>query len=400
MTTTLWDTTGGDVVKALVAERRAGGAVSAGLAVTLVVVVDEKNVGKAEQAAMIASQQHPCRLIIVIRRQVDSADRLDAEVQVGGRLGPIEAVVMRMYGRLSLHAESVVLPLLAPDAPVVTWWHGPPPDELAADPLAVLADRRVTDTSLADDPIAALHQRVADFAPGDTDLAWTRITPWRSLLASAFDGVTATATQGRVAAAAGNPSAILLSAWVSQRLGIASAVERSSGPGVTEVEVLLKEEDVPGPDGTPGPRTGSSASAGPTGGWRRCRVRGSRSASSHCSGGSSATFSRRRSAGSTWTRSTARCSRRPRASPGWRNAPPAGRSCGVTRRRPGRPPLPAADHPAGGCRPLRRRGARPDQRDRPVHVDVRAHLDRRQPLSPAPALRRRLRCSTRRWFDS
>ena len=195
MTTTLWDTSGGDVVKALIAERRAGGAVASGLAVTLVVVVDEPNVSRAEQAAMVASQQHPCRLIIVIRRQVTSSDRLDAEVQVGGRLGPIEAVVMRMYGRLSLHAESVVLPLLAPDAPVVTWWHGPPPDELATDPLAVLADRRVTDTSLAEDPIAALHQRVTDFAPGDTDLAWTRITPWRSLLASAFDGLTATATQ-------------------------------------------------------------------------------------------------------------------------------------------------------------------------------------------------------------
>ena len=54
--------------------------------------------------------------------------RLDAEVLIGGRLGPGEAVVMRMYGRLALHAESVVLPLLAADAPVVTWWHGRPPE--------------------------------------------------------------------------------------------------------------------------------------------------------------------------------------------------------------------------------------------------------------------------------
>ena len=43
--------------------------------------------------------------------------RLDAEVLIGGRLGPGESIVMRMYGRLGLHAESVVLPLLAPDAP-------------------------------------------------------------------------------------------------------------------------------------------------------------------------------------------------------------------------------------------------------------------------------------------
>ena len=126
--TTLWDTTGTAVVKALAAERRTGGAVLSGLALTLVVVVDEKNVALAEAAATTAASRHPCRLLVVIRRQVDApVPRLDAEVLVGGRLGPGESVVMRMYGRLGLHAESVTLPLLAPDAPVVTWWRGPAP---------------------------------------------------------------------------------------------------------------------------------------------------------------------------------------------------------------------------------------------------------------------------------
>ena len=60
---------------------------------------------------------------------------------------------MRMYGRLGLHAESVVLPLLAADAPVVTWWHAAPPDRLATDALAVFADRRITDSSIAEDPL-------------------------------------------------------------------------------------------------------------------------------------------------------------------------------------------------------------------------------------------------------
>ena len=125
MASTLWDTTGSEVVETLLAERRAAGALASGLALTLVVVVDEKRVQEAEQAATIAAAAHPCRVLIVVRR-VDRArtTRLDAEVQVGGRLGATEAVVMRMYGRLALHAESVVLPLLAPDAPVVTWWHG------------------------------------------------------------------------------------------------------------------------------------------------------------------------------------------------------------------------------------------------------------------------------------
>ena len=117
--TTLWDTTGTEVVKALGAERRAHGAVASGLALTLVVVVDEAHVADAERAATRAAAEHPCRLLVVVRRRPDAPEsRLDAEVLIGGRLGPGEAAVLRMYGRLALHAESVVLPLLAPDAPV------------------------------------------------------------------------------------------------------------------------------------------------------------------------------------------------------------------------------------------------------------------------------------------
>ncbi len=243
MTTTLWDTNGGDIVKALSAERRAGGAVASGLAVTFVTIVDEKNIADAERAATIAAQAHPCRLLMVIRRQIETADRLDAEVQVGGRLGPIEAVVMRMYGRLTLHSESVVLPLLAPDAPVVTWWHGAPPDLIATDALGVLADRRVTDCALAPDPMAALQKRAEDFAPGDTDLAWTRATPWRSLLASAFDASAAQARAARVSAEEGNPTAALLAGWLSSRLGVPADIVASKGPGITEVEVDLTEDD-------------------------------------------------------------------------------------------------------------------------------------------------------------
>src|SRR5947199_10030862 len=137
MAVTLWDTTGTEIVHALLSERRAAGALASGLALSLVVVVDEKNVAEAEQAATQAAAAHPCRLLVVVRRKVDGDNRLDAEVQVGGRLGPTEAVVMRMYGRLSLHAESVVLPLLAPAAPGVSWCHAAAPAEVATCALGV-----------------------------------------------------------------------------------------------------------------------------------------------------------------------------------------------------------------------------------------------------------------------
>jgi glucose-6-phosphate dehydrogenase assembly protein OpcA len=241
--TTLWDTSGSEMLRALLAERRAAGALASGLALTLVVVVDEKRVQEAESAATVAAAAHPCRLLIVVRRSLDVDNRLDAEVQVGGRLGPTEAIVMRMHGRLTLHAESVVLPLLAPDAPVVTWWHGAPPDDIATDALGVLANRRITDCAQAEDPIHALRLRADNFAPGDTDLAWTRTTPWRALLASALDAVEAKPVSAMIGTEVGNPSAALICGWLRSRLGIEAAVESSDGPGITHVEIRTERAD-------------------------------------------------------------------------------------------------------------------------------------------------------------
>jgi glucose-6-phosphate dehydrogenase assembly protein OpcA len=240
VSTILWDTNGTEIVKTLAMERRAAGALASGLALTLVVIVDEQHVEEARAAATAAAAAHPCRELVVVRRKVEADDRLDAEVEIGGAFGANESVVMRMYGRLTLHAESVVLPLLASDAPVVTWWHDDVPDNLAYDALAVLASRRVTDSSTAEDPMVALRKRSKDYAPGDTDLAWTRTTPWRALLASGFDDLAAVPTSAEIWAEAGNPSAALLGGWLTSRLGIKVKRTTSDGPGITAVEVRFE----------------------------------------------------------------------------------------------------------------------------------------------------------------
>jgi glucose-6-phosphate dehydrogenase assembly protein OpcA len=222
--TTLWDTTGTEVLRELAAERRNGG-VASGLALTLIVVVDERQVRWVEEAVTVAAATHPCRLLAVTRQGGPASqvpDRLDAEIVVGGRVGGCEAVILRMQGRLALHAESVVIPLLAPDVPVVTWWHAPPPDRISTDPLGVVAERRITDTAQAADPVAALRQRAVDYAAGDTDLAWTRLTRWRTLVAGALDQAVAAApvTAASVTAPAGDASGALLVGWLKARLGI------------------------------------------------------------------------------------------------------------------------------------------------------------------------------------
>ncbi|MDP9792127.1 glucose-6-phosphate dehydrogenase assembly protein OpcA [Catenuloplanes nepalensis] len=241
----LWDTTGNEVVKALAAERRSAGGVASGLALTLIAVVDEKRVREAEAAATIAASAHPCRLLIVVRSDVESQrSRLDAEIVVGGRLGPAEAAVLRMYGRLALHAESVVMPLLAPDVPVVSWWHSEPPEQIANDFLGVVADRRITDSAQAPDPVAALKQRAKDYAPGDTDLTWTRITLWRTLVASAFDTTSEQVTGAIIVAPELDPTAALMGGWLSARLGITPVFEPTTEhPRMRSVELQCANGD-------------------------------------------------------------------------------------------------------------------------------------------------------------
>jgi glucose-6-phosphate dehydrogenase assembly protein OpcA len=203
-------------------------------------VTDEAHGADAEAAATHAAAHHPCRLLVVVRRRPDAPEsRLDAEVLIGGRLGPGEAVVMRMYGRLALHAESVVLPLLAPDAPVVTWWYSEPPYKIAHDPLGVLAGRRITDCALAPVEMAALQKRAADYAPGDTDLGWTRTTLWRALCASAFDSVQGPVRSAKVIGAAGHVTRALLAGWLSSRLGIEAEQVDAEGTGLSRVELEL-----------------------------------------------------------------------------------------------------------------------------------------------------------------
>lgn len=233
----LWDTTATEVVTALASERQSAGGTS-GLALNLVVIVDEKGEREAEAALTLAAQQHPCRLLIVVRRDNHHTDpRLDAEIVVGGRLGPCEAVVMRMYGPLANHAESVVMPLLAPDVPVVTCWFVPPPHCAAEDPLGAFADRRISYSARSQDPVAALAVRASDYNPGDTDLCWTRITYWRSLIASAFDTATADAASVTITADAADPSASLLAGWLGGRLGIR--------PTIADTEVIRNSEHLP-----------------------------------------------------------------------------------------------------------------------------------------------------------
>jgi glucose-6-phosphate dehydrogenase assembly protein OpcA len=231
MIITLDDTSSAMVSAALLRARRSAGSPAQGLVLTLIVVCDESEFADALEASMAAGREHPSRILLVVSSGGRHAG-LDAEVHIGEGT-PGEVVVIRMRGAVANHPASVVRPLLLPDSPVVIWWPGKPPADQSADELAKLTSRRLTDAAAAQRPLAALKARAKDYSPGDTDLSWTRLTPWRALLAAALDQYPTAVTSAGVEAEKSNPSADLLEAWLHSRLKVDVKRSVSGGPGVT-----------------------------------------------------------------------------------------------------------------------------------------------------------------------
>lgn len=221
MIITLSDTDTRDVARELVSRRDDGGVVATGRVLTLIVLAARgDDLETIIATANDVSREHPARVLVLVAGDPRAADRLDAELRLGGDAGAAEIVVMHLAGEIGEHPEAIVTPLLLPDTPVVAWWPSTPPQVPAASPIGALAQRRITD-SLADPDDAAIFARRSGYTPGDSDLAWSRLTPWRGMLASALDlpphePVTAV----ELAGPAGDPSVDLAAGWLADRLGV------------------------------------------------------------------------------------------------------------------------------------------------------------------------------------
>lgn len=214
----------------LVRLREEQGVIAQGRVLTLVVIADDEHAEGAIDSANHASHEHPCRILVVLRGTSRGSSRLDAQIRVGGDAGASEVVVLRAFGPLTSHTESLVVPLLLPDAPTVAWWPNEAPAVPFDDPIGNLAQRRITDAASCKRPIPALRDRIDGYRPGDTDLAWSRLTHWRALLAAAldqppFDDV----TSARVVGGSENPSADLLAGWLALTLNVAVTRAKASG---------------------------------------------------------------------------------------------------------------------------------------------------------------------------
>lgn len=238
-------TTARDVGKRMVDLREKHGAVTLGRVLTMLVVADDEHAEDAVESANQASHEHPCRIIAVIRGTSRGSARLDAQIRVGGDAGASEVIILRAFGPLTAHLVSIVMPLLLPDTPIVAWWPGEAPAVPAGDPIGALAQRRITDSAACKRPVAALQDRMEGYQPGDTDLAWTRLTLWRALLAAALDQPPhEKVTSARVVGASESPSTDLLAGWLALTLRCpVTRTKASDAEGM--VSVKLERESGP-----------------------------------------------------------------------------------------------------------------------------------------------------------
>jgi glucose-6-phosphate dehydrogenase assembly protein OpcA len=240
----LTDTDSSEIAAEFLRARRRAGSPATGMVMTLVIVVDEQGAAGAMKVARAASQEHPARLLGVVLGGARGAPQVDAEVDIGsGASG--ERALIRLSGEVTKHPESVVLPLFLPDSPVVVWWPGKAPDDPAEDALGRLAKRRITDAaSVPTRKAKAILTQCRAYAPGNTDLAWTRLTGWRALLAASLDQDPGKVVSASVTAERISPSADLLGAWLSDRLKVKVSRHTSKGPGITRVALDTKQGEI------------------------------------------------------------------------------------------------------------------------------------------------------------
>ena len=221
-----------------------------GRVLTLLIATEETDLEHALTVANMASREHPCRVIAIVpdtaRRedgvQVSAMERtddpaidltdgpagsnLDAQVRFGADAGAGEIIILRPRNGLIDHPDTLVIPLLVPDAPVVAWWPTTPPSNPAGDLLGAMARSRITDALHSNNPEATIERLRRNWTPEDIDLSWTRLTVWRGMLASMLDQPPhLPVTHVKVTGRTDFLPLQLLCAWLRLKLGVTVEVE-------------------------------------------------------------------------------------------------------------------------------------------------------------------------------
>ena len=239
MIITLKDTSSSAVASRITALREERGSSALGRVLTLIVVVQDMiDVDRAIEICDAASREHPCRVIVVVDPSTtglpvmpsDPADaRLNAQIRVGGdEAGASDVVILEPLGWAAHDLDTLVMPLLLSDTPVVAYWPNEPPAHPSEHPLGHIAVRRITDSRNTDCPMTTLLNLSRVYTPGDTDLAWSGVTQWRAVLSTIVEQFTTSPSSVLVTGHHTHPSSYLVAAWLHRAMGV--PVRRQTDP--------------------------------------------------------------------------------------------------------------------------------------------------------------------------
>ena len=209
MIITLKNTTSAEVASRIVELRDERGSAALSRVLTLLICVPA------------VSREHPCRVIVIVEPESsEGAALLNAQIRVGDAAGLSDIIILEPRGEAASNIDSLVMPLLQSDTPVVTYWPVTPPENPGAHPLGRLAVKRITDSRATQCPMETLSALSRVYTPGDIDLAWAGVTLWRALLAAVAEDFDRLPTSIRVAGNATHPSPFLVAAWLHHQLGV------------------------------------------------------------------------------------------------------------------------------------------------------------------------------------
>jgi glucose-6-phosphate dehydrogenase assembly protein OpcA len=167
----------------------------------MIVAEDEAMAGRVSNVAAHLAKRHPGRVIVLLDERGRGGDQVrEAWVSAacylnreGGRNVCWEQVTIPATGAATEHLVTTAIPFLVPDVNVSVWWPA------AADvgsrtyhDLEELADKVILDSAgfqRAGDGLAAMARALAssDRTATLADLTWSRLTPWREMVAGLFD---------------------------------------------------------------------------------------------------------------------------------------------------------------------------------------------------------------------
>ena len=211
---------------------------------TLNLIVYCRNLADVQRATELLDpiiSQHPCRAIVVSPAAPQTEEEIHTEVSAscltshgGNRYIGRELVSLSAKPAAHRRLASMVRALVLPDLPVFLWWRDA--NSLGSElfqQLSELAQRIIVDSAGLEDLQAdwpRVHALVQRPNVAVSDLAWSRLTSWRQLIAQLFDGAARASylrQLHRIVVEFGNggdassvpADALLLGAWLARQLG-------------------------------------------------------------------------------------------------------------------------------------------------------------------------------------